>query len=54
MDLAPAVGTDTFGRSAFLIHGDNLTHTASHGCIILRREVRVQINQSTDRELIVQ
>lgn len=54
MDLAPNVGTDTYGRSAFLIHGDNLTHTASHGCIILRRDVRVQINQSTDRELIVQ
>jgi hypothetical protein len=54
MDLAPGTGTHTFGRSAFLIHGDNLTHTASHGCIILRREVREQINGSTDRELIVQ
>ncbi|MFM0738160.1 DUF2778 domain-containing protein [Paraburkholderia xenovorans] len=54
MDLAPNVTTNTFGRSAFLIHGDNLTHTASHGCIILRRDVREQINGSTDRELIVQ
>ncbi|MGA7777847.1 MAG: tlde1 domain-containing protein [Paraburkholderia sp.] len=53
MDLAPEVGTDTHGRSAFMIHGDNISHTASHGCIILRRAVREQINQSTDRRLIV-
>jgi len=54
MDLSPNVGTSTFGRSAFLIHGDNSTHTASHGCIILRRDVREDINRSTDRELVVQ
>ncbi|WP_408450809.1 tlde1 domain-containing protein [Paraburkholderia fungorum] len=54
MDLAPIASTQTFGRSAFLIHGDNLSHTASHGCIILPRLTREQINRSTDRELVVQ
>lgn len=53
MDLTPTRGTNTYGRTAFLIHGDNLTHTASDGCIILSRSVRQQINQSSDRELVV-
>ncbi|MFP6562319.1 tlde1 domain-containing protein [Paraburkholderia sp. B3] len=53
MDLTPQAGTNMFGRSAFLIHGDNLTHTASNGCISLPRTVRDQINRSTDRELVV-
>jgi Protein of unknown function (DUF2778) len=45
----------TFGRSAFLIHGDNqaLNHTASEGCIILPHSVRLEIDASTDRTLIV-
>lgn len=54
MNLAPQTGTTTFGRSAFMIHGDNISHTASNGCIILRRPIREQINSSTDRELVVQ
>lgn len=54
MDLAPNIGTQTYGRSAFMIHGDNLSHTASHGCIILRRDVRETIDQSADRVLVVQ
>lgn len=54
MRLSPETGTHTFGRSAFAIHGDNLTHTASQGCIILRRTVRDSINQSTDKVLTVQ
>ncbi|BCQ27646.1 DUF2778 domain-containing protein (plasmid) [Caballeronia sp. NK8] len=54
MDLAPEVGTHTFGRSAFMIHGDNLSHTASHGCIILPRSTRTQIEESADRRLVVQ
>jgi hypothetical protein len=54
MDLRPQTGTNTFGRSAFLIHGDNISHTASNGCIILRRNIREQINSSTDREIVVQ
>lgn len=53
MDLMPIAATQTFGRSGFLVHGDNLSHTASHGCIILARAVREKIDRSTDRELTV-
>jgi hypothetical protein len=54
MDLAATASTHTFGRSAFLIHGDNASHTASHGCVILPRNIRETINSSTDKELVVQ
>lgn len=47
MRLTPLPGTQTFGRSGFLIHGDNVDPTkrgtASHGCIVLSR---------ADRELV--
>lgn len=48
-------GTDTFGRSAFRIHGDSLKApgTASHGCIILPRSVREKIIASNDKLLRV-
>jgi hypothetical protein len=54
MNLTPRPGNQMFGRSAFMIHGDNRTHTASQGCIILRRDLREQIDRSDDRELTVQ
>jgi hypothetical protein len=54
MNLTPQPGNQMFGRSAFMIHGDNRTHTASQGCIILRRDLREQIDGSDDRELTVQ
>ena len=40
--LTPVTGTETFGRSGFMIHGDNaaLTHTASEGCVILAHSLR--------------
>lgn len=43
------------GRSGFLIHGDNkeLNQTASHGCIILPRDVRERIAASEDHNLEV-
>jgi hypothetical protein len=49
------VSGDEFGRSEFLIHGDNsaMNQTASEGCIILPHAVRVAIDASADRELIV-
>lgn len=55
MHLTPLEGTNTYGRDSFLIHGDNasLDHTASHGCIILPRQVRDLVSASSDRELIV-
>lgn len=44
---------DTTGRGAFRIHGDNLTGTASQGCIILPRKIREKIWLSGDRDLEV-
>ena len=53
MDLKPVEGTLTYGRSAFMIHGDNRTGTASEGCIILPRRARHIIWDSGDRVLNV-
>jgi hypothetical protein len=33
--LIPAAANSMFGRDSFCVHGDNTTHTASHGCIIM-------------------
>lgn len=38
--LHPAPTNEMHGRGGFLIHGDNQTHTASQGCIILPRMIR--------------
>lgn len=53
--LNPAAGTETFGRSGFLIHGDSKEHPggASEGCVILPRPVREQVWTSGDRDLKV-
>lgn len=53
--LDACAGTDTCGRSEFRIHGDNpkLDHSASHGCIILPRDVRLAIWRSGDHDLTV-
>jgi Protein of unknown function (DUF2778) len=53
--LTPIEGTDTFGRSGFMVHGDNHLgdHSASHGCIILSRFIREQLMTSSDRTLEV-
>lgn len=53
MILTPVGGTDTLGRSLFRIHGDNLDHNASHGCIVLNHDIRLMIDASPDRELWV-
>jgi hypothetical protein len=57
MRLTPAVLTDTFGRSGFMIHGDEVEHPgaelASHGCIILGPAARLLISQSLDKQLQV-
>lgn len=44
--LIPTPGTNTFGRSGLLIHGDNpsLNHSASKGCIILPFPDRKKLN----------
>lgn len=53
--LLPREGTQTFGRSGFLIHGDSKSApgTASHGCIVLPRKIRQAIWESVDTELLV-
>lgn len=51
--LSPDPGTNVFGRSGFLIHGDNITHTASEGCIILGPSIRQEIAATFDRDLKV-
>jgi hypothetical protein len=54
MPLQPNPGTDTYGRNAFQIHGDNTTHTASTGCIVVSpRSLREEIWNSGDRLLRV-
>ena len=55
MALTPEPGTDTLGRDGFLIHGDSVQNpgTASHGCIILPRNVRDQISASGDGQIQV-
>lgn len=53
--LTPEPGTDTFGRSGFLVHGDSREHPgeASHGCIILPRFARERMWESGDHQLQV-
>jgi hypothetical protein len=55
MALSPAAGTETFGRSGFLIHGDSVADpgAASHGCIILARDLRDKISASGDDHIEV-
>lgn len=55
MRVRPKPGNQMFGRSGFLIHGDNkaLNHTASNGCIILGKPIRTKIAASPDRDLTV-
>lgn len=55
--LSPKAGTETFGRSAFLMHGDEVEHPgehlASHGCIVADRVTRERVYQSGDVDLEV-
>lgn len=55
MPLEPQAGTETFGRSGFLIHGDSIVNPgqASQGCIIMDREIRLIIAHSPDKTLEV-
>ena len=55
MCLTAQPGTDTHGRSAFLMHGDTAAanHTASHGCMIFTRPTREAVWRSGDHVLEV-
>lgn len=48
--LDPEDGTETYGRSGFLVHGDSRTHPgeASHGCIVCGRKLREAMWESGD------
>ena len=50
MRLTPQSGTNTFNRDGFLIHGDNDSgnQSASEGCVILNRNIRKRIGNSSD------
>jgi hypothetical protein len=52
MNLTP-FGHRANGRTDFRIHGDNSTHTASTGCIILPLQIRHQISGSGDNVIDV-
>jgi len=55
MPLTPLPGFDPHGRSAFFIHGDNAAgdESASHGCIVIQRADREQVDASDDCRLLV-
>jgi RHS repeat-associated protein len=55
MTLTPKEGTWPYGRSGFLIHGDNRNgdRSASQGCVILKPSLRNLIGNSADRILRV-
>lgn len=52
MNLAP-VGHNALGRTAFMIHGNNVQNNASQGCIILGPAFRQAIAASGDHLLTV-
>lgn len=53
--LTPLPGTNTYGRTGFMIHGDSILHpgTASLGCIIQSRLARETCRDSADYGLEV-
>ncbi len=52
MALTP-VGHDAHLRTDFFMHGNNITNDASKGCIIQAHGVRMMVNSSTDKQLLV-
>ena len=53
--LIPDAENEMFGRAGFLIHGDSVHDpgTASLGCLIFPRWVRIVMSQSPDNRLAV-
>lgn len=47
--FTPIAGTDTKGRSGFLVHGTNATNDASEGCIIMPNPTRLLLVRSITR-----
>lgn len=55
MSLIRGPQTETFGRSAFMIHGDNKrrNRSASNGCIVFDRHIRDQLAADAPGRLVV-
>jgi hypothetical protein len=55
LHLQPVPGTETFGRSGFLMHGDSVESPgcASKGCVILPRAAREEVWNSEDKDFEV-
>ncbi len=57
LPLTPLEGTETFGRSEFKSHGDEIDHPGQHlaslGCLIVARFARFAMWNSADRVLEV-
>lgn len=55
MPLSPLAETQTYGRTAFYIHGDNPSHVgdSSTGCIVIGRQQRQRIWASGDHQVDV-
>lgn len=55
LPLSPDPDNEMFGRSEFLMHGDSIEHPgqASEGCIIMPRNVRERVWNSSDHRLTV-
>lgn len=53
LDLTPIKGTNTYGRTAFKMHSDSITHpgNASEGCIVMHVHTRQRVWGSNDWEL---
>lgn len=55
LSLMKGTETETYGRTAFMIHGDNkrMNRSASNGCIILPRSVRDRMASDSPGRLVV-
>ena len=53
LNVDAVAGTDTHGRDAFRIHGNNARNDASEGCIIMPRNVRDTISNAGGARLTV-
>lgn len=51
--LIPDSSNEMRGRAGFMIHGNNATNDASHGCIIFARLLRELVRDSKDTGLTV-
>ncbi len=51
--LVPDEANEMHGRAGFLIHGDNVLHDASEGCIVLARNARARALQIGGRLQVV-